>query len=145
MTETFKLKSVYVNSKYVKFLYPLMFLALIIFVSTNPSIKFDNNGFIALAGIALVVWSIFDILKVLKLKKYLLTLDENEININDEHILKWNEISEVTFHSIGFGMQAIVTFNNDKKVKIPAVIENFEVLKNRIKNSVSENCVIVEK
>ena len=64
MTETFKLKSVYVNSKYVKFLYPLMFLALIIFVSTNSSIKFADTGLVSLAGIALVVWTIFDIIKI---------------------------------------------------------------------------------
>ena len=145
MTETFKLKSVYVNSKFVRFLYPIVFLVVIIFVSSNQSIKFADTGFVALAGVALVIWSIFDVLKVMKLKKYALTIDEHQININEEYTLKWNEISAVTFYSAGFGMQEVITFNNDKKMKVPAVIENFEVLKNRIKNSVSEACVIEEK
>ena len=71
-----------------------------------------------------------------------MNLNEENLNINDKNILRWEDIRSVTFHKIGFGMQGIITFNNSGDIKIPSAIENLELLKNNIEERLPENCEI---
>ncbi len=139
--ETFKLKSTYVNSKYIRFLYPLMIFALSIFIMTTPFIEFSE--FAPLIIIGTVAWAVYDFYKIKKMKKFFVTLNDDEININDTSILKWKDITSVKYYSFGFGMQPIVVLN--ELAKIPAVIENLELLKNRIQKNIPEDCNIINK
>jgi len=140
--ETFKLKSMYVNSKYVKLLYPIMFLGVVIFVGNNPSIEFLEPQYVTLAGIALVLWTIYDVYKISKLKKYFVSLNEENININDEKVLRWDDINSVTYYNFGVGMMPIIKLNDDKNSEIPATIENLDLLKNKIEKHIPEKCKV---
>ena len=141
--ETFKIKSTFINSKYLHFLYPLMLLGLSIFIMSTPYLGFSEYApFIFIATIA---WTIYDIYKIKSYKKFFVDLNDQEINFNDKHTLQYKDIDAVAYYSVGFGMQPIITFNNNSELKIPAVIENLELLKNKLEKNLPEGCDIVNK
>lgn len=118
-----------------------MLLGLSIFIMSTPYLGFSEYA--PLIFIATIVWAIYDIYKIKLYKKFFVQLDDQEININNEHTLQYKDISSVNYYSFGLGMQPIITFNNNKDVKIPAVIENLELLKNKLEKNLPENCNII--
>jgi hypothetical protein len=139
--ETFKLKSSFVNSRFVYLLIPLFIIGIAIYVESSSYLELTEYAPIIIIGA--IGFIIYDIYKITKHSNYFITISDEEINLNNESKLKWDSIISIKY-TVGFGTDGIIIFNNDKNLKVPAVIDNLDILKNQIEKRVPESCKITK-
>lgn len=138
---TFKLKSSFVNSRYVYLLRPLVILGIAVYVVSEPYLELTEYA--PLIIIAAIGFIIYDIYRITQDSSYFITICDDEINLNNEAKLKWDNIKSIEY-TIGFGKDGVIIFNNDNTLKVPAVMENLDILKNQIELRIPESCNIIK-
>ncbi len=90
--------------------------------------------------LGLVAWLAYELFKLYQRFSFSIGLSEEGIQMQDEPLVKWQEISSAQFHGKQFGSTSIITLfpKNGEPLKIPAAINHLQVIQGMIENKVPD-------